>query len=68
MRKGRVNSFTKDILKDPEARKAVKNLEKQHQEFCDIIKKRFAHQKESKNNFASEGIYFFSSTPSIAIS
>ena len=50
LRKGKVNSFTKDILKDPEARKAVKNLEKQHQELGDLIKKRFAHQQESKNN------------------
>jgi|TARA_R110000796_G_scaffold18043_6_gene55009 hypothetical protein len=50
LRQGRVNAFTKDILKDPEARKAVKNLEKQHQELGDIIKKRFADQKESKNN------------------
>ena len=44
LRKGRTNAFTKDILKDPEAKRAVKNLEKQHKELGDIIKKRFADQ------------------------
>ena len=48
LRKARTNAFTKDILKDPDARKAVKNLDKHHKELGDIIKKRFAHQKDSK--------------------
>ena len=48
LRKGRTNAFTKDILKDRDARKAVKNLDKHHKELGDIIKKRFAHQKDSK--------------------
>ena len=44
LRKGRTNAFTKSILQDPKARKAVKDLEKQHKELGDIIRKRFAEQ------------------------
>ena len=44
LRKGRTNAFTKAILQDPKARKAVKDLEKQHKELGDIIRKRFAEQ------------------------
>ena len=44
LRKGRKDAFTKAILQDPKARKAVKDLEKQHKELGDIIRKRFAEQ------------------------
>ena len=47
LRKGRTNAFTKDILKDPDARKAVKNLDKHHKD-CENISKYY--EKIEKDN------------------
>jgi|TARA_B110000196_G_C20699678_1_gene454642 hypothetical protein len=44
LRQGRVDSFTKDILKDPKARQAVKNLKKIED---DLLKHVTKHYKES---------------------
>ena len=41
LRKGRMNSFTKDVLKDPEARDAVKRLKTAEQDLLDRLKKRY---------------------------
>jgi len=41
LRQGRKDAFTKDILKDPKARQAVKNLKKQEDDLLDFIKQRY---------------------------
>tara|TARA_Y100001963_G_C6687128_1_gene402760 strand:+ start:29 stop:214 length:186 start_codon:yes stop_codon:yes gene_type:complete len=41
LRRGKADAFTKDILKDPEARKAVKKLKKNEEDLLDFIKRRY---------------------------
>ena len=41
LRQGKKDAFTKDILKDPKARQAVKNLKKQEDDLLDFIKKQY---------------------------
>ena len=41
LRQGKKDAFTKDILKDPKARQAVKDLKKQEDELLDFIKKQY---------------------------
>ena len=41
LRQGKKDAFTKDILKDPKARQAVKNLKKQEDDLLDFIKKHY---------------------------
>jgi len=41
LRQGKRDAFTKDILKDPKARQAVKNLKKQEDDLLDFIKKQY---------------------------
>ena len=41
LRQGKKDAFTKDILKDPKARQAVKNLKKQEEDLLDFIKNRY---------------------------
>jgi len=46
LKKGRVNSFTRDILKNPEARDAVKDLHKAREELSDFIKRAYGESKK----------------------
>ncbi len=39
LRQGKKDAFTKDILKDPKAKQAVKNLKKQEDDLLDLVKK-----------------------------
>tara|TARA_R100001163_G_C4940708_1_gene112660 strand:- start:188 stop:373 length:186 start_codon:yes stop_codon:yes gene_type:complete len=41
LRQGKKDAFTKDILKDPKARQAVKSLKKQEDDLLDFIKQRY---------------------------
>ena len=41
LRQGRKDAFTKDILADPKARKAVKNLKKNEEDLLAFIKQRY---------------------------
>ena len=41
LRQGKRDAFTKDILSDPKARKAVKDLKKQEDDLLDFIKKQY---------------------------
>jgi len=51
LKKGRVNSFQRDILKSPKARDAAKRLKQAEEDLGDEIKKQFAdYNIESKNN------------------
>jgi hypothetical protein len=45
LRKGRVNSFTRDMLKDPEVRQSVKDYKQKEKELVDRIRKRHAENR-----------------------
>ena len=42
LRRGKTDAFTKDILSDPKARKAVKALKKREEDLLDFIKQRYS--------------------------
>tara|TARA_B100000953_G_scaffold235085_1_gene196491 strand:+ start:466 stop:645 length:180 start_codon:yes stop_codon:yes gene_type:complete len=45
LRKGRINSFTRDMLKDPEVRQSVKDYKQKEKELVDRIRKRHAENR-----------------------
>ena len=45
LRKGRVNSFTRDMLKDPEVRQSVKDYKEAEKELLARIRKRYSENR-----------------------
>lgn len=48
LRTGKINTFTKDILADPKARKAVANLKKNEKDLLNFIKQRYGESLKNK--------------------
>ena len=45
LRKGRVNSFTRDMLKDPEVRQSVKDYKQAEKELFDSLRKKHSENR-----------------------
>ena len=45
LRKGRVNSFTRDMLKDPEVRQSVKDYKQAEKELFDRLSKKHSENR-----------------------
>ena len=45
LRKGRVNSFTRDMLKDPEVRQSVKDYKQAEKELFDRLRKKHSENR-----------------------
>jgi len=42
LKRGRLNSFTKDMLKDPELKKSIVDYKKKEKELADKVRQRYA--------------------------
>ena len=42
LKRGRLNSFTKDMLKDPELKKSIVDHKKKEKELADKVRQRYA--------------------------